>query len=107
MVIKIGNIELTNWYSNWTAEDLSGCSPDIIWYKCRKYTDSDYKDSSPLVAVRVDVTDKTKCYVNFYYSLKFLTNLFGHECGIEGDLEFAKNEVDNFICRINNMKAFW
>lgn len=44
------------------------------------------------------------CYANFYHQLSFLHEYFPD--GIEGDLEFAKEHVDNFLIKMSKLAPF-
>jgi hypothetical protein len=107
LIIKIGKIELNNWQPNGSYEDL-------IWY--RKIIPYENYDDTIKVAVRKwDILDsannrpnkldpKKYCYANFYSQLRFLHDYFPPV--IEGDLEFAKNYVDNFLVRMSKLLIF-
>jgi hypothetical protein len=89
MQIKFSkNIELSDW-------ENPGYDPmEIIWCKWLK--------ENLIVSVRERQRDC--CYVNFYSQLRYLHNYFPKE--IDGDLEFTKRYVDEFLIKMSKLISF-
>jgi hypothetical protein len=99
MKIKIGNVELSDWYSDGSIKHGTQ-----YWARyCYFSTDSD-SDVSTTISIHINTLAPTQCYVNFYQPLAFLHDYFTQD--IEGDLEFSKIQVDNFLIRMSGLTAF-
>lgn len=98
VIIKFSkDIELADWHTN-------NDSPFPIWHrKLVPYEDYDEVIIVSVRSLRDNYTHKC-CYANFYSQLSFLHSCFPR--GIDGDLEFAKQYVDNFLIKMSKLTAF-
>src|ERR1700679_666767 len=95
MIIQFSpKIELSSWHQN-------GSYMHPIWG--RKLIP--YQDYDEVIIISVRMLDTTNWYANFYSELAFLHKYFPQS--VEGDLEFAKNEVDNFLIRMSKLVPFF
>jgi hypothetical protein len=98
MIIKFNkNIELSNW-------DYNGSIYDPIWYrKLIPYLDY---DACILVSIRYIFYGPLplQCHINFYSQLKVLHDYFPEK--IEGDIEYVKKCVDDFLIKMSGLTAF-
>jgi len=102
MIIKFSSkIELNGWHQNSSYMD------PIYVRKLIPYEDY---DEVIVISVRRHIASIDKCYANFYSPLSFLHNYFPPNLKepfyIEGNLDFAKNYVDNFLIRMSGLRAF-
>lgn len=109
MIIKFSkHLSLSDWQSTndpvWHSGD-DGSFGETIWY--RKLIP--YQDYDSTIIVNVRTIDANHWYVNFYSQLVFLHKYFPCNLpdGFEGDLDFAKNHVDNFLIRMSKLTAFF
>jgi len=102
MIIKFSkDIILTEWFVSGRVEK--------IWNRYRKTAGDG--DPDVLVSVRLQTRCHSTCYVNFYGELAFLhqhypSSDFTEHNAIIGDLESAKQQVDNFLIKMSGLTAF-
>jgi hypothetical protein len=99
MKIKIGKVELTDWYSHGSIKHGTK-----HWARYRNFSADDDSDLNTLISIHINTLAPIQCYVNFYQPLAFLHDHFISD--IEGDLEFSKIQVDNFLIRMSGLTAF-
>lgn len=99
MKLKIGKVELTDWYSHGSIKHGTK-----HWARYRNFSADDDSDSTTIISIHNNMGVVNKCYVNFYRPLAFLHDHFISD--IEGDLEFSKIQVDQFLIRMSRLTAF-
>ena len=107
MIIKFSkNIELSDWTLN-PQPDIKPYPLSDTWHRIYRIT-----GNQDVIGVSVKELHwgKTfnlnyrKSYAMFYHQLSFLHDCFPIQ--IDGDLEFAKNYVDNFLIKMSGLTAF-
>jgi len=107
MIIKFGkNIELSEWNNN-SQDDLSVLRSINSFHRIYRMQNNRYVIG---VSVRELTWSKLidnnyqKCYAMFFHDLTFLQEYFPHH--IDGDLDFTKNYVDNFLIKMSGLTVF-
>jgi hypothetical protein len=83
---------------------FSAPSIETIWSRWSRYLLCRPNDDVVLVVVRAFSDNNLKCYINFYGPLYFLNSQF--PSAIDGDLEVAKQRVDQLLIRVSKLTAF-
>jgi hypothetical protein len=100
MIINFSkDIKLESWLCE-IRDDVYGEEESIWTRKLVPYADFDW---TTMVSVRKNLW-APKCYANFYSQLSFLHDHFPKF--VEGDLEFSKRYVDNFLIKMSGLTAF-
>jgi hypothetical protein len=93
MIIKFSkNVELKDW-------ELVG---DGIQY--RSIADKTFNRRFIMIVIIEEYKDNDICYISFGRDPLSLEGIIPSE--INGDLEFAKNSVDNFLIRMSGLTVF-
>jgi hypothetical protein len=98
MKLKFGNIQLNGWVDGYADKKLSGSS-------CRIYQTLS-KANVIGVIIRPYNFERTKHVIRFQRQLNFLHEYYEPSGQIEGDLDFVKSHVDNFLIRMNKLVVF-
>jgi hypothetical protein len=97
MIIKFSkDIELEDWSNDGLNRD------ETIWK--RRMIVNNPTLPRLVVSVRKNLPIIDQCYANFYGPLRFLHKYFPEY--IIGDLESAKEQVDNFLIKMSGLAAF-
>ena len=99
--MKIKNIELSDWCYHGSSKNPK----EIYCARYRNFTSDSDSDSTTIISIHKNMLIKNRCFVNFYGELKFLHDYFPQD--INGDLEFSKIQVDNFLIKMSKLTAFW
>lgn len=107
MIIKFGkNIELSDWTDN-PQDDVPQLKSVKAFHRLYRM-----KDNRHVIGISVKELTWAKlidhnyerCYAMFYHDLSFCHDYFPHN--IEGNLDFAKEFVDNFLIKMSGLTAF-
>jgi hypothetical protein len=98
MKLKFGNIQLCEWQSYGSIK-----KPEDIYWARDFYPSDTYGDSHMAISITHYLTEN-RCHVIFYDSIAFLNDHFSQ--GTKNDLELAKEQVDNFLTRMNKLMVF-
>jgi hypothetical protein len=68
------------------------------------------KETSEEVRILITIRDgyfgDNKHYIYFYHDLYYLNNIFDERVVVDGDIDFAKKSVDEFLIRMSHLTAF-
>jgi hypothetical protein len=107
MIIKFSkNIELSDWTLN-PQPDIKVYSRSDHWHRIYKTQENQYVIGVSVKQLhwgKLIVPNYNKSYAMFYHQLSCLHACFPSD--IAGDLEFAKNYVDNFLIKMSGLAAF-
>jgi len=107
MIIKFSkDVELSDWTLN--PQPDSPIHPlSEHWHRIYKTQENQYVigvSVKQLYWATAFAPNYKKSYAMFYHSLSYLHNCFSDN--IDGDVEFAKQQVDQFLIRMSNLTSF-